>query len=297
MAFTPPRAASRTLASPPPFPPQRGEGATAREDRAADPARPSGDDPQAWRALALRDAAGWPNLRLVVDAALGDPAAPGPRTDRGAVFAPPRGFYATYAKRWLDLALVLLAAPIALPLVAMLAAWVRLDPRSGRAPAFYGQVRVGRGGRRFTCWKIRTMAPDAEAELDRLLAEDPAAAAEWERRQKLDRDPRVIPAGRLLRRSSLDELPQLLNILVGDMSLVGPRPYTPPQRRMHALPELYESLRPGLTGFWQIGPRGEGSDFALRAVEDARYWRELSLGVDLQVILRTAAIVAKGAGR
>ncbi|WP_339949442.1 sugar transferase [uncultured Albimonas sp.] len=251
------------------------------------------------RALDFRATPSWPNLRLVADAARrheGETSSD-PCRRRPPVFAPPRGFYAVYAKRWLDLALVLLAAPIAAPLVALLAAWVRLDPRSGRAPAFYGQPRVGRGGRRFTCWKIRTMAPDAEAELDRLLASDPASAAEWERRQKLERDPRVIPAGRLLRRSSLDELPQLWNILAGDMSLVGPRPFTPSQRRMHALPELYESLRPGLTGYWQIGPRGEGGDFALRAVEDARYWRELSLAVDLKVILRTAAIVLKGDGR
>ncbi|SFH91224.1 sugar transferase [Albimonas pacifica] len=293
MAIMPPRAASRPHAQPAPGPLPRPQTA----GRPGQPPGPADDDPQAWRALALRDAASWPNLRLVVDAALRDGETRARAAQRPPVFAPPRGLYATYAKRWLDLALVLAAAPIALPLVALLAAWVRLDPRSGRAPAFYGQVRVGRGGRRFTCWKIRTMAPDAEAELDRLLADDPAAAAEWERRQKLDRDPRVIPAGRLLRRSSLDELPQLWNVFTGDMSLVGPRPYTPPQRRMHAMPELYESLRPGLTGFWQIGPRGEGGDFALRAVEDARYWRELSLAADLRVILRTAAIVLRGDGR
>ena len=293
MAFTPPRAASRPHGPAVPTSLETGTEPPLRHRAAAPPA--TGAEPAPLRAF--RAAPSWPNLRLVVDAALRDGArTQAPPRARPPVFAPPRGLYASYAKRWLDLALVLLAAPIAAPLVAILAAWVRLDPRSGRAPAFYGQVRVGRGGRRFTCWKIRTMAPDAEAELDRLLASDPAAAAEWERRQKLDRDPRVTPAGRLLRRSSLDELPQLWNIFMGDMSLVGPRPYTPSQRRLHALPELYESLRPGLTGFWQVGPRGEGGDFALRAVEDARYWRELSLSADLRVILRTVAIVLKGDG-
>ncbi|MDF2233469.1 sugar transferase [Albimonas sp. CAU 1670] len=310
MAITPPRAASRPDAPTVPKPASglaqsSTAGAPPAGDRAAAPESPrlgaaALDAGPASGAHPDGAAAPWPGLRLVVDAALSDDirtrpdAAPRPRPP---VFAPPRGLYAMYFKRMLDVALVLLAAPIAAPLVALLAAWVRLDPRSGDAPAFYGQVRVGRGGRRFTCWKIRTMAPDAEAELDRLLASDARSAAEWERRQKLERDPRVIPAGRLLRRSSLDELPQLWNVLAGDMSLVGPRPYTPSQRALHALPELYESLRPGLTGYWQVGPRGEGGDFALRAVEDARYWRELSLAADLQVILRTVGIVLKGAGR
>ncbi len=209
----------------------------------------------------------------------------------------PRGIYGSGLKRGLDLAVVLAVAPMALALAVALLVWVTLDPRSGRAPALYGQVRVGRGGRRFTCWKIRTMVPDAEAALADHLARDAWAAAEWSRRQKLASDPRVIPAGRFLRASSLDELPQLWNVLVGDMSLVGPRPFTPEQRRLYPLPDIYETLRPGLTGRWQTGPRGEGADFAGRAAEDARYRRELSLAADLRILARTCAVVLQGRGQ
>ena len=184
----------------------------------------------------------------------------------------------TLSKRLLDLGLALLLLVVGMPLLLGLAGLILL--RDGR-PVLYLSERMTTPQRGFLLWKFRTMRPDGA---DRGVSGG-------------DKADRITRTGHFLRRYRLDELPQLWNILVGDMSLVGPRPYTPPQRRMHALPELYESLRPGLTGFWQIGPRGEGSDFALRAVEDARYWRELSLGVDLQVILRTAAIVAKGAGR
>ncbi len=209
----------------------------------------------------------------------------------------PRGLYAGGLKRVLDVAAVLLVCPMALVLTLTLLAWVRLDPRSGRAPALYGQVRVGRGGRRFTCWKIRTMVPDAEAALADHIARDPWAAAEWTRRQKLARDPRVIPAGRFLRAASLDELPQLWNVLVGDMSLVGPRPFTPDQRRLYPLPDIYETMRPGLTGRWQTGPRGDDADFAGRAGEDARYRRELSFLADLKILARTCGVVLQGRGQ
>lgn len=228
-----------------------------------------------------------PLLRLVTTAEAEAP--------RRAV-ARPSGLYAAFGKRALDLALTLGAAPLWAPLVLVLMALVRLDPRSGRAPALYGQARVGRGGRRFTCWKIRTMTPDADAALARHLAADPAAAREWRTRQKLRRDPRILPMGRLLRAASLDELPQLWNVLRGEMSLVGPRPFTPEQRPLYPTPENYEALAPGLTGLWQIGPRGAGADFAGRAVEDARYLADFGLALDLAVLARTVGVVLRARG-
>jgi lipopolysaccharide/colanic/teichoic acid biosynthesis glycosyltransferase len=143
-------------------------------------------------------------------------------------------------------------------------------------------------------WKIRTMVPDAEARLAGHLAKDPAAAAEWAVRQKLEDDPRIIPGGRFLRAASLDELPQLWNVLIGDMSLVGPRPFLPEQQHLYP-GSAYYSLRPGLTGFWQVGDRNDAT-FAARAVDDARYAREMSLGTDLATIARTVAVVARGTG-
>ncbi|MFO7855076.1 MAG: sugar transferase [Paracoccaceae bacterium] len=256
--------------------------ASPTEMRVHDPAEAAIGDPAACPALRV-----FPALRRL------PPAPPAAR------HAPPRrsaGLYAAFGKRALDLGLTLGAAPLWAPLTLLLAVMVRLDPRSGRASALYRQVRVGRGGRRFTCWKIRTMIPDAEAALARHLAADPAAAQEWRARQKLRRDPRILPVGRLLRAASLDELPQLWNVLRGEMSLVGPRPFTPDQRALYPTPETYETLRPGLTGLWQVGPRGAGADFAGRALEDARYLERLGLAADLAILARTLGVVLKARG-
>ena len=207
---------------------------------------------------------------------------------------PAGGLYRRCGKRALDVALVLLAAPFALPVVA--AAW--LLTRLGGAPGFYRQERIGRGGRRFHCWKIRTMAPDADQRLRRHLQANPAAAREWRERQKLRRDPRITRLGRLLRRTSLDELPQLWNVLKGDMSLVGPRPFTPEQQPLYdAEPgsDAYYRLRPGLSGLWQVEARN-GSTFAARAGFDARYAARLSLGQDLAILARTVLVVLRATG-
>ncbi len=228
-----------------------------------------------------------PALRLV------RPASPAARP---ASPRRPSGLYAAFGKRALDLGLTLCAAPLWAPLTLLLAALVRLDPRSGRAPALYRQVRIGRGGRRFICWKIRTMAPDADAALARHLEADPAAAEEWRARQKLRRDPRILRTGRLLRAASLDELPQLWNVILGEMSLVGPRPFTPDQRSLYPTPEIYETLRPGLTGLWQVGPRGAGGDFASRGLEDARYLERFGLAADVAILARTLGVVLKARG-
>ncbi len=198
-----------------------------------------------------------------------------------------RGFYGRYGKRALDLALVLFSAPVTSPLIAMLGLMVRL----GGGPAFYSHERIGKGGRVFRCWKLRTMEVDSDRLLAEHLAKDGNAAREWRENQKLQNDPRVTRAGAFLRKTSLDELPQLWNILIGDMSIVGPRPFMPDQEEMYT-GAAYYTMRPGLTGLWQVGDRSDES-FAARAAFDARYARELSLKTDVDTIVKTVGVVLK----
>jgi lipopolysaccharide/colanic/teichoic acid biosynthesis glycosyltransferase len=193
-------------------------------------------------------------------------------------------------KRGLDLALLALSLPVVVPVVAVLAVLVALD---GGAP-FYTQPRLGRAGRVFRLWKLRTMVPDAEARLAEHLAADPEARREWALKQKLADDPRVTRLGRFLRRTSLDELPQLWNVAAGDMSLVGPRPMMVDQRPLYP-GRAYFALRPGLTGPWQVSDRN-ASSFADRAAHDAAYHRSVSLREDLRLIARTVRVVLRGTG-
>lgn len=195
----------------------------------------------------------------------------------------PRGLYRKGVKRALDLTLCLLVLLPAMGVIAVLALLVRLDG----SPAFFAHERVGRGGRRFRCWKLRSMVPDAPQRLLALLASDPALRAEWDATCKLQNDPRVTRLGRMLRRTSLDELPQLLNVLSGEMSLVGPRPVTAPELTRYGADRLvYLSLRPGLTGLWQVTGRGAVS-YPERVALDMRYARGLSLWGDLTILWRT----------
>lgn len=198
--------------------------------------------------------------------------------------------YATLFKRILDLALVLVALPVVLPVLIVVAALAASD---GHSP-FFRQPRIGRNGRRFAMLKIRTMVPDAEAKLERHLAENPEAAAEWARDQKLHNDPRITRAGAFLRRSSLDELPQLWNVLIGDMSLVGPRPMLPQQRPLYP-GNAYETLRPGITGLWQVEARNS-SAFADRAIYDTTYANTLSLATDIKILAKTLNAVLNQTG-
>jgi lipopolysaccharide/colanic/teichoic acid biosynthesis glycosyltransferase len=193
-------------------------------------------------------------------------------------------------KRLLDVAFVLATAIVTVPLVIVLAAVIWMN---GGQP-FYSQTRVGRGGRLFRIFKLRTMVPDAEAILAKRLEESAELRAEWESTQKLKEDPRITPFGRLLRKSSLDELPQLLNVLLGDMSLVGPRPMMDSQVSLYPGTAYYR-LRPGLTGFWQISDRNQ-CDFADRARFDEAYDRSLTFGTDLKVLFATVLVVLRGTG-
>ena len=193
--------------------------------------------------------------------------------------------YRSLVKRPLDLLAVLLASPVVLPLVLLLALVVMAD---GKNP-FYAQKRIGRDGRIFRMWKLRSMVHDADQRLESYLAENPEARQEWDSTQKLRQDPRVTPVGRALRASSMDELPQLWNVLTGEMSLVGPRPMMPDQQPLYG-GEGYYRLRPGITGFWQTAGRNR-TTFAARAWYDDRYERSLSFGSDLAILLRTVSVV------
>lgn len=203
---------------------------------------------------------------------------------------PRKGVYCAFFKRVLDISLILASAPIILPTIAILALLVAMD---GHSP-FYSQRRIGRKGRTFTLWKLRTMVANADEKLAAYLAQNPEARKEWETIQKLKNDPRITRFGRLLRKTSLDELPQLWNVLKGDMSLVGPRPMLEEQR--HRYPgRSYYALRPGITGLWQISTRNEGS-FAGRAKYDTQYMHCVSLKTDLGILLRTVRVVLRGTG-
>lgn len=205
-----------------------------------------------------------------------------PRRDR---------LYRRGLKRALDVTLVVLALPFVLPTMAILVALLAMR---GHSP-FYRQHRVGLGGKVFTMWKLRTMVPDADKRLKEYLAGNDAARHEWETFQKLKDDPRITPLGHFLRKSSLDELPQLWNVLKGDMSLVGPRPMMPEQSVLYP-GHAYYVLRPGLTGLWQVSDRN-ASTFAQRAEFDAAYERILSFTTDVRLLFATVGVVFRCTGK
>lgn len=196
-------------------------------------------------------------------------------------------------KRCADLLLsVILLVPVGVVLGLIALAIVIFD----RQPIFYVQTRIGRWGLPFRCIKVRTMQTDADEHLEQILASDPAAAKEWREHQKLRNDPRVTPIGRFLRKTSLDELPQLLNVLRGEMSLVGPRPIIASEvERYGSDIAYYLSARPGVTGLWQVSGRSQTS-YARRIALDREYVETQSLALDLSIIARTVRVVLTGEG-
>jgi lipopolysaccharide/colanic/teichoic acid biosynthesis glycosyltransferase len=203
---------------------------------------------------------------------------------------PKSGYYRNGGKRLLDLLIVILSAPIVLVVVGCLAIVVACD---GGRP-FYSQSRVGLDGRLYRIWKLRSMVPDADTRLESHLASDPAARAEWNSLQKLRSDPRITAFGRILRNTSLDELPQLWNVFRGHMSLVGPRPMMPCQTGLYPGTAYYR-LRPGITGLWQVSSRN-ASTFADRAHFDASYDNRLTFARDLRLLGATVRVVLGGTG-
>lgn len=201
-----------------------------------------------------------------------------------------RGIYRDFGKRLADILLVIVAAPVVLPVVAIFALAIAL----GGGNPFYMQRRIGRNGRVFRMWKLRTMVPNADCKLEQYLSGNPDARKEWDTKQKLKDDPRITVLGRALRKTSLDELPQLYNVLIGDMSLVGPRPMMVGQKALYP-GTAYFALRPGITGLWQVSDRNE-CGFANRADFDDAYYSKLSLGTDLSILGATFGVVCRGTG-
>lgn len=198
--------------------------------------------------------------------------------------------YTGSGKRALDMLIVLLTAPLTLPLMVLTALLISLD---GHSP-IYVQKRIGKNGRIFNIFKFRTMVPDAEDRLQCYLAENPEAHAEWQLSQKLRHDPRVTWIGGFLRKCSLDELPQIVNVLLGDMSLIGPRPMMVDQANMYP-GRAYYWMRPGISGLWQVTRRNE-SAFTERAQYDDKYFYNLTFKNDCSIIAKTFVVVMRGTG-
>ena len=197
------------------------------------------------------------------------------------------------AKRALDIIGAGLGLVVLSPFFLIVALMVRADG----GPAFFAHQRVGRGGKLFGCMKFRSMVIDSQARLEALLANGPAARAEWEATRKLKNDPRITRIGRFLRSTSLDELPQLINVLRGEMSLVGPRPVQEAEidRYYGASAAHYMAVRPGITGLWQVSGRSETS-YESRVALDVAYVSRPSMIADLTILLRTPVAVLSRRG-
>lgn len=193
--------------------------------------------------------------------------------------------YRQHIKRLLDITITLMLLPLALPLMAAIALAVRLD---SPGPVFFGHHRIGQAGQDIRIWKFRTMHPEADRLLAEALARDPALREEWQAYHKLRCDPRITRVGRWLRITSLDELPQLWNVLCGDLALVGPRPIVEAEvpKFAEAGFALYQRVRPGLTGLWQISGRSSTS-YAQRVALDTYYVRNWSVWLDLYILVQT----------
>lgn len=192
------------------------------------------------------------------------------------------------AKRAVDFLGAALALLVTSPFLLVIAVAIRLD---SPGPVFYRQTRVGRGGRRFECLKFRTMVCGADEILKDLLAEDPELRQQYGVYRKLRNDPRVTRVGRFLRRFSLDELPQIINVLQGHMSLVGPRPCLPDETELYGKDlEVCTRVRPGITGLWQVSGRNETA-FEERVRLEVWYVENWSLRGDLDIILKTLGAV------
>ncbi|MCG8370178.1 MAG: sugar transferase [Proteobacteria bacterium] len=197
-----------------------------------------------------------------------------------------------WGERVFDVVGAITIGVLSLPVSLIIAVAIRV---SG-SPVFFHHKRIGRDGKPFDCYKFRSMIPDAERVLRDLLASDPAAMREWERTYKLQDDPRITRLGHFLRKSSLDELPQLWNVLRGEMSLVGPRPIVQEELiRYGRYASLYTAVRPGMTGLWQVTGRSDCT-YSRRVSLDKLYVLKKSIRVDLMIMLRTIKVVINRVG-
>jgi Undecaprenyl-phosphate galactose phosphotransferase WbaP len=196
-------------------------------------------------------------------------------------------------KRTVDLLIAGSLLTVCSPLIGALMLMIRLD---SAGPIFFKQMRIGRGGQNFYVWKFRSMVIDGDRVLRAHLDASRSAAMEWRATRKLTRDPRITRVGRFLRRSSLDELPQLWNVLKGEMSLVGPRPIVEDEIPFYGKQfASYKRVVPGLTGLWQVSGRSTLS-YRRRVELDGYYVRNWSPWLDLYLLLRTISVVLRGEG-
>ena len=190
-------------------------------------------------------------------------------------------------KRFFDIAGALAIAIVFLPIIIGVTVWLLLTP----GPVIFGHTRIGRGGKRFKCYKFRTMVTNAEQVLEQLFLEHPELRTEWILNHKLKDDPRITRMGALLRKTSLDELPQIWNVVKGDMSLVGPRPIVEEEIfRYGRAFRHYIAVSPGITGLWQVMGRSD-TTYRRRVALDRLYAMNSCIGMDLRILIRTISIV------
>lgn len=204
------------------------------------------------------------------------------------------GGWHVFSNRIMDIAISLALIVFLLPLMVLIAAAVAIN---SDGPPVFAHRRIGRNGQVFNCYKFRSMYAGAEQRLARLLAEQPSLRREWLRDHKLTKDPRVTPLGHFLRVNSLDELPQLFNVLLGQMSLVGPRPIVEAElARYGRYRGSYLAVKPGLTGLWQVSGRSKAS-YRRRVATDRLYARKKSILFDCRIMVATipAVLLQKGA--
>lgn len=215
------------------------------------------------------------------------------RAEASTATSPERLFRYRVLKRSLDLLLVLLCLPVLLILIAAISLAIRM---TSPGPIFFSHRRIRGHGRFFSMWKFRTMCVNSAEVLETYLAANPEARAEWRKTHKLKNDPRVTPVGEFLRRTSLDELPQIWNVLTGTMSLVGPRPIVAAEVEKYG-PYFadYCMVKPGVTGLWQVSGRSQIS-YPERVQLDRRYAQNWSLLGDVKILCRTLSSVANQDG-
>ena len=198
-------------------------------------------------------------------------------------------------KRAMDIVMSVVLLVFIAPLLLVIAIAIKLEDGG---PILFAHKRRGLRGETFRCFKFRSMVKDAESQLNALLESDPVAAEEWRLYKKVKNDPRITKVGKLLRKSSLDELPQILNILMGDMSIVGPRPITDkevPDYGVSSDFDVYCSVRPGVLGLWQVSGRSD-TDFERRVQLDTKYARTWNVWLDLEIMFRAVPVVLLGKG-
>lgn len=196
-------------------------------------------------------------------------------------------------KRFFDLLFTLTFLPLIILLITFIAFIIKI---TSRGPVIFTQKRVGRNGKLFKIYKFRTMHCDAERKLKKILKKNPQAQKEWQEKRKLKNDPRITKIGKILRKTSLDELPQFINVIKGEMSIVGPRPYLPSEiKDIQDSSYIILSVPPGITGLWQINGRSN-TTFQERVKLDCQYVNNFNLSLDIKIILKTIKVVLKGEG-